>query len=73
MTAIQQLFNELEQMHPSLFDIHTVKGREFVNHFHKYIQLEKQQIVDAYFGGYLNGESKTEIQSEQYYNNKYGQ
>jgi hypothetical protein len=30
-------------------------------------KLEKQQIVNAYFGGYLNGESKMEIKSEEYY------
>ena len=31
-------------------------------------EMEKQQIIDAWFGGYLNGESKTELKSEQYYN-----
>lgn len=79
MTVIQQLFNELEQMHPSLFDVHTVKGREFVNHFHKYIELERQQIIDAYEqgeeDGYFhpeNGYSKKYKDAEQYYNHKYG-
>jgi hypothetical protein len=34
-------------------------------------EMEKQQIIDAWFGGYLNGESKTELKSEQYYNETY--
>ena len=73
MTVIQQLFNELEQMHPSLFDIHTVKGREFVNHFHKYIELERQQIIDANKAGLELGNYYVTEKAEQYYNNKYGQ
>jgi hypothetical protein len=36
-----------------------------INHIMK--TKEKEQIVNAYFGGYLNGENKTRIQSEQYY------
>ena len=31
-------------------------------------EMEKEQICNAWFGGYLNGESKTELKSEQYYN-----
>ena len=30
--------------------------------------MEKQQIVDAWFGGYLNGEIKNKLASEDYYN-----
>ena len=30
--------------------------------------IEKQQIVDAWFGGYLNGEIKNKLASEDYYN-----
>ena len=47
-TALQEVFSELEKLHPSLFDIYTEKGRQFVNHFHKYLDLEKQQIIDAH-------------------------
>ena len=68
MTAIQQLFNELEQMHPSLFDIHTVKGREFVNHFNKYIELERQQIIDAYTAG----SPEFKDMAEEFYYETYG-
>jgi hypothetical protein len=34
-------------------------------------EMEKQQIVNAWFGGYLNGEIKSELKSEQYYNETY--
>ena len=34
-------------------------------------EMEKQQIVDAWFGGYLNGEIKSKLKSEQYYNETY--
>jgi hypothetical protein len=47
-TALQEAFTELEKLHPSLFDIYTEKGREFVNNFHKFLELEKQQIIQAH-------------------------
>lgn len=34
-------------------------------------KMEKEQICNAWFGGYLNGECKTEIKSEQYYNENF--
>ena len=34
-------------------------------------KIEKQQIVDAWFGGYLNGEIKNGLASENYYNKTY--
>jgi hypothetical protein len=47
-TAIQEVFSDLEKLHPNLFNMHTTEGKEFVNHFHKYIELEKQQIIEAH-------------------------
>lgn len=47
-TALQEAFSELEELHPELFDIYTQKGRDFVATFHKYLELEKQQIIDAH-------------------------
>jgi hypothetical protein len=43
-TAVQEVFIELEKLHPNLFDIYTEKGRKFVNHFHKFLEIEKEQI-----------------------------
>jgi hypothetical protein len=47
-TAIQEVFSDLEKLHPNLFNIYTSEGKEFVNHFHKYLEIEKQQIIEAH-------------------------
>jgi hypothetical protein len=47
-TAVQQVFSELEELHPNLFNINTTEGKEFVHHFHKYIAMEREQIIKAY-------------------------
>jgi len=55
MTAVQQVFSDLEKLQPHLFNMHSVEGREFVKHFHKYLDIEKQQMRDAscpYIGGW---------------------
>jgi hypothetical protein len=70
-TALQEVFSDLEELYPELFNMHSIMGKEFINHFHKYLKIEKQQIVDAWFGGYLNGEIKNELASEDYYNKTY--
>ena len=61
MTAVQQVFSDLEKLQPHLFNMHSVEGREFVNHFHKYLAVEKEQIIDAY-------ESLEYRHGENYYN-----
>ena len=63
-TAVQQVFSELEELHPNLFNINTTEGKEFVHHFHKYIAMEKEQIVKAY-------ESLEHRHGENYYNETY--
>ena len=55
MTAVQQVFSDLEKLQPHLFNMHSVEGREFVNHFHNFLEIEKQQMRDAscpYVGGW---------------------
>ena len=47
-TAVQQAFSELEELHPNLFNVYTTEGKEFINHFHKFLAMEKEQIVKAY-------------------------
>ena len=54
-TAVQQLMTELKELHPELFDVYTEKGRQFVNNFHKYLDIEKEQIVQAFNDGALDG------------------
>ena len=54
-TAVQEVFSDLEELYPELFNMHSIMGREFVNHFHKYLDIEKQQMRDAscpYVGGW---------------------
>jgi hypothetical protein len=63
MTAVQQVFSDLLALHPRLFNINSVEGREFVHHFHKYLAVEKQQIIDAHYAERQDG--------EQYYNEIY--
>lgn len=71
-TAVQQLMTELQELHPSLFDVHTEKGRQFVNHFHKFLAMEKQQIIDALFTGYNSDKSDLDYLETGYYNETYG-
>ena len=54
-TAVQQVFSELETLFPNYFNVYTTEGKEFINHFHKYLDVEKQQMRDAscpYVGGW---------------------
>jgi hypothetical protein len=48
MTALQAVFSELEELHPNLFNVNTTEGKEFINHFHKYLAIEREQIVNAF-------------------------
>jgi hypothetical protein len=68
-TALQQSFSLLQELHPSLFDVHTEAGRTFVNTFHQFLDIEKQQIVDAFNEGALDGLQL----GEQYFNFVYKQ
>jgi hypothetical protein len=75
-TAVQQVFSELEELHPNLFNINTTEGKEFVHHFHKYIAMEKEQIIEAWnirakIDGVLTyTDNRT---AEQYYNETFKQ
>ena len=62
-TAVQQVFSDLEKLQPHLFNMHSVEGREFVNHFHKYLDVEKQQIINAYETSHISM-----MTAKQYYN-----
>ena len=55
-TAVQQVFSDLEEMHPNLFNVYTTEGKEFINHFHKYLAIEREQIMQAFANGKNNGD-----------------
>jgi hypothetical protein len=68
MTAVQQVFSELETLFPNYFNVYTTEGKEFINHFHKYLDIEKQQMKDAscpYVGGWEDNDF------EYWYNQTY--
>lgn len=48
LTALNQVMIDIEQHYPNLFDLNTAQGREFVSRFHKYLEVEKEQISGAY-------------------------
>jgi len=69
MTAVQQVFSDLEKLQPHLFNMHSVEGREFVNHFHKYLEEETNQMKYFYnIGKIYNG---CPYEFEQYYNKSF--
>ncbi len=73
-TAIQEVFSDLEKLHPNLFNIYTSEGKEFVNHFHNYLEIERQQIISAFVHGeifgsdYFDPNKPNEEFSKNYYN-----
>ena len=68
-TAIQELFSKLEIEHPNLFNTNTIDGREFINEYYKFFQLEKQQIETAYNIGWRDLENKKKPKG--YFGNNY--
>jgi len=72
MTAVQQVFSDLEKLQPHLFNMHSVEGREFVNHFHNFLAVEKEQIIKAFIQGNKDCNAFTTTQKcEEYYNETY--
>ena len=43
-TPMQELFSQLEIEHPNLFNVYTNEGKEFINNYIKFIELEKNYI-----------------------------
>jgi hypothetical protein len=78
-TALQQVFSDLEKLHPNLFNVYTTEGKK-INYFqvcfHKYLALERKQITKAFDMGekyehhYLKN-SSPKINSDEYYNQTY--
>jgi hypothetical protein len=67
-TAVQEVFSELEKLHPQLFNVYTQEGRDFLNHFHKFLELEKQQIMKAVYDSMGTNLDPNLGRAEQYYN-----
>lgn len=83
LTALNWVMRDIEQNYPNLFDLNTAQGREFVSRFHKYLEVEKEQIIGAYLQaklGYRNKENtmgyydileQNKIKAEQHYTETY--
>lgn len=69
-TAIQELFSQLEIEHPSLFNTNTLEGRQFINDYYKFFELEKEQIKNANIAGVNQGLYGYK-NAEEYYNKTY--
>jgi len=67
-TAVQQVFSELEALFPNYFNVYTTEGKEFINHFHKFLAIEKKQMALCYEVGIIDGNNGEKLEFEQYYN-----
>ena len=66
-TAIQELFSQLEIEHPALFNTNTLEGRQFINDYYKFFELEKKQIVNTWYDCKMSIIEKNPTDAEQYY------
>ncbi len=54
-----------------LMDVNSSQGAILPAQFDQAIEIEKQQIIDAFFAGYNYEGGRTEGKAEQYYNQTY--
>lgn len=66
-TAVQEVFSKLEKLHPQLFNVYTTEGKEFINHFHKFLAIEKEQMKYFINVGYY-AHSQGHKKNEELYN-----
>jgi hypothetical protein len=67
-TAIQELFSKLEIEHPELFNTNTPDGRQFINDYYPFFELEKQQIIKTWYDCKMSIINKNPTTADQYYN-----
>jgi hypothetical protein len=65
-TAVEFLLNEFEKVHKDFGGI----DLEWLKRFDKALELEKQQIIDAFKSGDCNGTFET-ISGKQYFEEKF--
>ena len=68
---MQELFSKLETEHPNLFNTNTLEGRQFINDYYQFFELEKKQIIDAYADGTISVVTNEIISYNEYYNEKF--
>ena len=70
-TPIQEVFSDLNTNHRELFDVHTPRGRKFINDYSKYLEKEKDFL--AHFFVYILASKPTGMIEEiinEYLNNE---
>ena len=72
-TALQETFSELERLYPHLFDVHTEKGRDFIERFSIFLKLEEQQILNAHHDASMQHgfEYSADDLAQEYFNETY--
>jgi len=73
-TAVQEVFSDLEKLHPNLLNVYTTEGKFFINHFHKYLAVEKEQMMDAFvecWKANMPDGFECKLSADEYYNQTY--
>jgi hypothetical protein len=72
LTALQSAMRELEKIDSSFFNANTSKGRDFLQKMNIFLEIEKQQIIDAYETAKLKDVYNEPYKiGEQYYNENF--
>jgi len=65
-TAVEWLISKIEvNSNPSLTQ------KEMIGYIEQAKEMEKQEIIDSYASGYIDGVAQNKITAEQYYNETY--
>jgi soluble P-type ATPase len=71
-TAVEQIINEFNQeldVAISIANNDKIKTiKHLINIANKYLEMEKEQIMDAYLQGQYDGDTMRDTDAEQYYN-----
>jgi hypothetical protein len=70
-TALQIAMRITQRYANSLFDEHTARGRQFMQEMSECLELEREQIEDAYYDG-ANERHNDPVTGEDYYRETYG-
>jgi hypothetical protein len=65
LTALQSAMRAIEKIDSSFFNVNTSKGRNFLEKMNIFLEIEKQQIIDAYKADL---HPCSDEDAEQYYN-----
>jgi hypothetical protein len=67
-TPVQEVFSDLEANYRELFNVHTIKGRNFINKYSKFLEKEKEFVVDFFVWVRDNGDKHIGLSIEELVN-----